>query len=1295
MSSTKFVYRILLSVFVTVTSFQSFANDRYWVHKPFYENFFSTSAELAQWNIVEDNGTGSWALSGNGTAILKMDNAAGGYANRMFNVNGAAGNLLPLDRINGRVEIMVRAITGGNQRIFVQVQQFNASNTYISEFSVLPSQSATGFFTINLNGFAWDPAADKVRFIIGGENFSGQQGTVEFDYFSYSNSNNDWNNSANWSSSSNGAGGASVPGAADIAIFDGAGGSNGSALLTAVTSVLGLQMTNGYSGNLDLQGYQFTMGSSGVNISGGGVTGNGATIHINGDVTMSGGAYKNTGGYNYVTGNMTFTGGVLDFTTGHVIFDAAGDQNFSSTLTDPIHKLIVNKPSGVINFNSDILVADSLVLTQGILNASGHTIRLGLSTTTTGKLITGNGRINGTFKRWISSSTTGDIDFPLGDASTNALITLTVNTVATSGGSLIVTYNDAAPGYSPVAFSEVINNTTVVNRSGCNWIVQTSGIAGGSYSLAATNNHLGSFTSLSELHLTLSASAIATHQTATGTLSVPLLHRTSLAATDLSQTWYASLAVPVKREIAVIGSSTAVGTGATSVDSSWVGRLNYYYKYQKSAIDTIYNLAVGGTTCYNAMPTTFTPPGGRPSPDPLKNVSKAVELMNDVIIPANGTTIVNFPTNGYDNYSIAEIMSSLQLIYDSATRTGNRCFITTTQPRTDAGFNTSAVKRKLAAIKDSIINRFGEAHTINFWDGMFNPADTSILTAYSAGDNVHLNNAGHKVLFERVIGKTIFSLSYIAAAGDYRSNVSPTGLWNTAASWQTFDGSSWITATVPPSATDGIITIQNGDSIRINSATSLDQVVVENGGVLTMFNTGSATTFTLNDGAGNDIDNSGHLYVSVNGTLTGNGTIQNNTNGLFVLRNQGIMQVNSNNDGEINISGTGNIQNATCINNGLLTLVNFTMNLNNSTLINNDSISIAYNADSWFATTAGTGFMINNPGAVIYKSSAAGIANINATISFTNSGSVKGIGQYNIAGTLSNTGIITTGNIIGLLTVNPSFINGKSPTLQLNLRTTGGVPGINDEELLLTTVSNTNFTGTNLYVNDYAGDAIGTVYTLVSSPLGTITGPFASVHLSASLGNLTYNSNSITVQKVANVVLPLTWGSFTAIAKNDEIVLNWTTLQEINTSHFIIEHSKDGISFSAVGTLNAAGNSSIPSAYAFKHGYPIAGSINYYRIKQVDADGKFSYSVIRNVKIGSTHFLVTIVSNPIKNEVKFFSNLHNGTVRVIDMNGRLLTTNVVAPGLNSINSSGWGTGIYQLSFYENGKFLEVQRVVKL
>ena len=103
-------------------------------------------------------------------------------------------------------------------------------------------------------------------------------------------------------------------------------------------------------------------------------------------------------------------------------------------------------------------------------------------------------------------------------------------------------------------------------------------------------------------------------------------------------------------------------------------------------------------------------------------------------------------------------MNSLQLIYDSATGTGNRCFITTTQPRTDGIFNTSDVKRKLADIKDSIINRFGIANTLNFWDGMYNPEDTSILDKYSSGDMIHFNNAGHRELFDRVVAKNIFNL---------------------------------------------------------------------------------------------------------------------------------------------------------------------------------------------------------------------------------------------------------------------------------------------------------------------------------------------------------------------------------------------------------------------------------------------------------------------------------------------------------------------------------------------------------
>ena len=160
------------------------------------------------------------------------------------------------------------------------------------------------------------------------------------------------------------------------------------------------------------------------------------------------------------------------------------------------------------------------------------------------------------------------------------------------------------------------------------------------------------------------------------------------------------------KRVVAIGSSTTAGNGASSKDSAWVRLLSKYYKCQLGVADTIYNLGVPGSDNYWAMPTGYIPPPLRPSPDNEHNISKARFLLNDLSIASDGVIIINYPTNNYIDYTIEEIMSSLQLIHDSAISGGNRCFITTTQPRTDASFNTADVKRKLADIKDSIIKMY-------------------------------------------------------------------------------------------------------------------------------------------------------------------------------------------------------------------------------------------------------------------------------------------------------------------------------------------------------------------------------------------------------------------------------------------------------------------------------------------------------------------------------------------------------------------------------------------------------------
>jgi hypothetical protein len=99
-------------------------------------------------------------------------------------------------------------------------------------------------------------------------------------------------------------------------------------------------------------------------------------------------------------------------------------------------------------------------------------------------------------------------------------------------------------------------------------------------------------------------------------------------------------------------------------------------------------------------------------------------------------------------------MYCLRTIRDSANKKGVPCFVTTTQPRT--GFSLPA-RTKLKALRDSILLEMG-FFAINFWDGIADPADYTILPAYRvANSNIHLNGAGHAILFQRVMAKNIFS----------------------------------------------------------------------------------------------------------------------------------------------------------------------------------------------------------------------------------------------------------------------------------------------------------------------------------------------------------------------------------------------------------------------------------------------------------------------------------------------------------------------------------------------------------
>ncbi|MEQ9309096.1 MAG: GDSL-type esterase/lipase family protein [Balneolaceae bacterium] len=197
--------------------------------------------------------------------------------------------------------------------------------------------------------------------------------------------------------------------------------------------------------------------------------------------------------------------------------------------------------------------------------------------------------------------------------------------------------------------------------------------------------------------------------------------------------------------IVVLGSSTAAGTGASNPDSAWVSR---YRSYVQSLNQDTYviNLAVGGYTSYDVMPSDFTQPAGRPAPEIENNITKALTYKPWAII-------VNLPSNdASSNYSIEEQIFNMKLIAQTAADVDVPVWVTTTQPR-----NFSQSQRdNLIEMRDSIMTIFGD-RAISIFDQLANE-DGSIIEAYNSGDGVHLNNAGHKIISDEIIEQEVWEI---------------------------------------------------------------------------------------------------------------------------------------------------------------------------------------------------------------------------------------------------------------------------------------------------------------------------------------------------------------------------------------------------------------------------------------------------------------------------------------------------------------------------------------------------------
>lgn len=232
---------------------------------------------------------------------------------------------------------------------------------------------------------------------------------------------------------------------------------------------------------------------------------------------------------------------------------------------------------------------------------------------------------------------------------------------------------------------------------------------------------------------------------------------------------------------------------------------------------------------------------------------------------------------------------------------------------------------------------------------------------------------------------------------------------------------------------------------------------------------------------------------------------------------------------------------------------------------------------------------------------------------------------------------------------------------------------------------------------------------------GTPVSPSASVGLTAtgtgnnnfiSLGNVTSTPNVSTTAETSTIntkpatnqsyifkpgTLPVSISSFSVVREKNNHVVQWQTANEINNAFFEIERSANGIQFSSIAQQQSKavlGNSTTLLQYSIDDKNPLSG-INYYRLKQVDKDGKIMYSSIISIKNSqSANASISLFPNPVKNKLNIQLNNLNATdvtVGIYNIYGQLVTqskSSVIQSNILAIDVTSLTTGIYTIRVFD-------------
>jgi hypothetical protein len=484
------------------------------------------------------------------------------------------------------------------------------------------------------------------------------------------------------------------------------------------------------------------------------------------------------------------------------------------------------------------------------------------------------------------------------------------------------------------------------------------------------------------------------------------------------------------------------------------------------------------------------------------------------------------------------------------------------------------------------------------------------------------------------------------------------GLWSgvTSTAWTT--ASNWGCSAVPTATTDVVIPGSAVNMPAASTAVNMRSLTVD-----------PSATITLS-GAG---------ALNIYGNLTNNGTISG-ANAWVNFMGTAAQTINGGTYNRVSLDNAAGLTTTAALTiNDTLQLVNGKVTLGSNNLTIGSSARLLGNSAANYIVTNGTGSLVINN---------IGTSGRTGAIVFP----VGTASNYNPA-TLNNTGVadnfaarVITGSYPAFTGSTPSGAAYTSNVVDANWMIDEAVQG--GSNLVVSLQWNASqelpsFTRASSYIARYLANGWNNAAASAATGANPYVSTVSGITVLAPMG------------VGSNGTLPVSWLSFTANANGMDAVLNWATATEINNKGFEVERSLDGSNFKTIGFVEGNINSGSVKNYRFTDNRALemfAGASVYYRLKQVDLDGNYSYSNIAllNTEEGSD---INLYPNPFNSTTGVYVNATedaNVTIEVKDIMGRsiALTTASVVKGGQYLTIEALSTvadGMYLVQVELNGE----------